>query len=117
MLFKIDENFPEEVAELLHGSEHDARTVRQQDLAGAGDAVVGAVCRDEDRALVTQDLGFADIRAHPPSDYRGLVVLRLMRQDKKHVLKVVRDLLPLLAEEPLRQRLWIVDEGGVRIHE
>jgi hypothetical protein len=37
-------------------------------------------------ALVTLDTDFCDIRKYSPQDYHGLIVLRLKRQDKPHVL-------------------------------
>jgi len=42
-------------------------------------------------------------------------VLRLQRQDKSHVLAVVATVVPLLGEEPLEHRLWIVEESRIRI--
>jgi len=38
--------------------------VLEQGLAGAGDGRVESVLREERRALLTLDLGFADIRRH-----------------------------------------------------
>ena len=64
-----------------------------------------------------RDLDFADIRASPPKDYAGLLVLRLSRQDKLHVLSVFERLLLVLETEPLEGKLWIVDENRVRIRE
>ena len=64
---------------------------------------------------MTLDLHFGDIRAYPPGDYAGIIVLRLERQDKHHVLEVMRRLVPLFETEPLAGRLWTVDEHAVRI--
>ncbi len=67
------------------------------------------------RALVTLDLDFSNVQAYPPADYAGLVVLRVQRQDKIHVLDVFGKVVPLLDAEELTHRLWIVDETRVRI--
>jgi predicted nuclease of predicted toxin-antitoxin system len=75
--FKIDENLAVEVAEILADAGHDAITVPQQQLGGRPDPDIAAVCRQEDRAIVSLDLDFADIRAYPPDHYPGLIVLRL----------------------------------------
>ena len=115
MKLKIDENFPREVAALFRGAGHDAVTVVDQGLGGHVDAKLADICRREERALVTLDVDFANMQAYPPADYSGLVVLRLRRQDKPHVLEVVASLLPVLRAEPLAQRLWIVDEARIRI--
>jgi len=115
MRFKIDENLSIEVAERLRQDGHDALTVLGQELSGASDRDVASVCQRERRVLVTLDTDFADIRAYPPDEFFGLIVLRLRRQDRAHVLEVLEHLVPLLQSEPLERTLWIVDETRVRI--
>lgn len=117
MRLKIDENVPLEVAAQLRAAGHDAHSVYDEALSGAGDQTLAAVCRRERRALLTLDLDFADIRTYPPADFAGLIVLRLMRQDKAHVLATVQRLLPLLNREALDRCLWIVDEQRVRVRQ
>jgi len=117
MLFKVDENLPTAVAERLRAAGHDALSVPEQGLAGAGDSRLERFIREEKRALLTLDLGFADIRRHPPVDYSGLIVLRLGSQDRERVLALVESLLPFLHEDRLEQRLWIVRHGELRIRE
>jgi predicted nuclease of predicted toxin-antitoxin system len=97
-------------------SGYDAVTVLDQNLGGHPDTEVALYCQREARAIVTLDMGFADIRAYPPADYCGIIVLRPARQDKAHLLTVIRSVIPVLQREPLDARLWIVDEVSVRIH-
>jgi predicted nuclease of predicted toxin-antitoxin system len=115
MRFKIDENLPLEVAELLRRAGHDALTVLDENLGGQADRTIGQVIREEKRALITLDLDFADIRSFPPGEYAGLIVLRLEKQDKPRVLGVIGRVLPLLGKEQLIGLLWVVDESAVRI--
>jgi predicted nuclease of predicted toxin-antitoxin system len=115
--FKVDENLPTEVAELLAGAGHDAVTVGEQRMAGRAHPDLAAVCRREDRAVVTLDLDFSDIRVYPPADYAGIIVLRLARLDKRRVLAVLQRLLPLLESEPLIGKLWIVEEASIRVRD
>ena len=117
MRFKVDENLPVEASAILCDAGHDAVTVVGQEMSGAADAEIGLICQEEGRVLVTLDTDFADIRAYPPEDYAGLIVLRLKWQDKTHVLRTVERLLPLLPVESPQQRLWIVEETHVRIRE
>jgi predicted nuclease of predicted toxin-antitoxin system len=117
MKFKIDENLPIEVAVALRDAGHDAMSVVDQGLGGRADTSVAEVCRREGRSLVTLDVDFANVQAYPPRDHPGFIVLRLQRQDKPHVLGVVATVVPLLGEEPLEHRLWIVDESRIRIRE
>lgn len=115
MKFKIDENLPIEVAELLQKEGYKCKTVQEQSLKGSTDSRIISVCRSEERVIVTLDMDFSDIRSYPPEQYSGIVVLRLERQDKLHVLEAVRQFIQILASEPLAQRLWIVEEGRIRI--
>lgn len=115
MRFKIDENLPLEVATLLRQARHDALTVVEQDLGGSADPDLANICQREHRALVTLDTGFGDIRAYPPEQFSGLIVLRLRQQDKPHVLRILSLLISKLSIEPLEKHLWIVDEESIRI--
>ncbi len=115
MQFKVDENLPVELADLLYQAGHDALTVVGQDLEGSSDPHIASVCQEEDRVPITFDTGFADIRAYPPACFPGLIVLRLQTQDKSHVLETFSRLIPILSREPFEHRLWIVEETRVRI--
>ena len=76
MRAKLDENLPVEAAELLRSAGWECDTVHDEGLAGAGNPEVAAACRADTRLLFTLDLHFSDIRAYPPSEYVGIVVLR-----------------------------------------
>ncbi|MBK5963937.1 hypothetical protein CCR95_07515 [Thiocystis minor] len=115
MKFKTDENLPVEVAALLCDSGHDAFTVVDQQMAGHPDCDVAAVCRAEQRALVTLDLDFADPRTYPPDLYCGLIVLRPRVQTISMFQRLTKQLLQLLDKQPLMGHLWIVEEQRVRI--
>jgi predicted nuclease of predicted toxin-antitoxin system len=113
--FKLDQNLPIEAASLLENAGHDATTVYQQQLTGAADSKIVAVCREEKRALITADLDLSDIREYPPEQSPGLIVLRLKEQTRPNQLALLRNILPLFATKPLAGRLWIVEQGKVRI--
>ena len=115
MRFKVDENLPGELAQLLGDHGHEAHTVLDQRLGGSPDPTISEVCKREGRVLITLDLGFADIRAYPPAEYPGLVVLRLRRTDKRTVLAAARRLIKFLEAETPMRRLWIVDQRRIRV--
>jgi len=117
MRFKVDENLPLDASQLLQQAGHDALTIHDQQLVGRPDSQVVAACQSEERALLTLDLDFSDIRTYPPADYFGIIVLRPRTQAKPAVLSLVGQLIPLLGVEPLAGNLWIVQETGVRIRE
>ena len=115
MRFKTDENMPREVADYLRDCGHDAMRVDEQGLNGVVDPGVAAVCLVEQRVIVILDTDFMDIRRYPPGLYHGIVVLRPNRQSVSNILTLTRRFLMLLPFEPLSGKLWIVDEGRVRI--
>jgi predicted nuclease of predicted toxin-antitoxin system len=115
MKFKIDENLPGEIAEMLRSALHEASTVADQGLVGAADQRVAETCAREGRILVTLDLDFADVGTYSPRQYPGFIVLRVYRQDRNHVLATFRRVLALLPHEASMHRLWIVEEDRIRI--
>lgn len=115
LAFKVDENLPVELAELLRAQGHDAMTVRDQQLGGRVDPEIAQVCKNEGRALITLDLDFANVRAYPPHEHPGIIVLRVQRQDRTTVLSVASGMFPLLGREALSGMLWIVEPDRVRI--
>jgi predicted nuclease of predicted toxin-antitoxin system len=71
MRFKVDENLPNEVCNLLNGAGHDATSVGQQGLGGADDARIYYRCQVERRALITLDLDFANVQTYEPKSSAG----------------------------------------------
>jgi predicted nuclease of predicted toxin-antitoxin system len=113
--FKIDENLPTEFVDILAATGYEAVTVMAQRLQDKTDSTIIDVCVREGYILVTLDLDFADIRSYPPSRYLGLMVLRVARQDKRHLIKVFRQTIPMLKQESIEGRLWIIEETRIRI--
>ncbi|MGH8885936.1 MAG: DUF5615 family PIN-like protein [Egibacteraceae bacterium] len=60
MRVKLDENLGHRTVRLFRDAGHDGATVFDQQLAGAVDADVVAVCVVGERVLVTLDLDFAN---------------------------------------------------------
>lgn len=115
MKFKVDENLPVEAADLLRGAGYDASTVIEEHLGGKPDPEIASICQREGRAPVTLDMDFADIRTYPPETFCGLIVLHLRRQDKPHVMEILRRVMVLFSSETLDQHLWIVEESEIRV--
>jgi predicted nuclease of predicted toxin-antitoxin system len=115
MRFKIDENLPVEAAALLRDAGHDALTVHDQNLRGEIDPKLKEICTAEGRTMITLDLDFSDVRTYQNTP--GCILLRLHRQDREYVLKMLQQTLPLFQREKLADSLWIVEEGRVRIRE
>jgi predicted nuclease of predicted toxin-antitoxin system len=117
MHFKIDENLPPDVAELLQKEGHDVRTVFDQGLRSYTDPEVLAACQTEGRALLSLDLDFSNILLFPPEQFAGLIVLRVHRPGRASVTALVGRILPHMATQPVAGKLWVVDEARIRIRQ
>jgi predicted nuclease of predicted toxin-antitoxin system len=112
---KIDENLPADCAVILRDAGFEADTVFDERLVGADDSVIASRRpRAEDRILVTLDLDFSNIRAYPPSQHAGIIVLRPKRQDKRIVLMLMGRLILALANRAPTGELWIVEADRIR---
>lgn len=111
---KIDENLPADCAGILIQGGLQAETVAEEGMTGADDSALAAASRSEGRILITLDLDFANIRAYPPADYAGIIVLRPKRQDKRSVLELVQRSALVLVNRPPAGELWIVEPDRVR---
>ena len=100
---------------MLNEAGHEASTVHEEGLGGAADKRIAERCRAEGRALITLDVGFADIRTYRPGEHSGIIVLRLMRQNKRKVLEVIGRLVEMAKSEELAGKLWVVEGDRVRI--
>lgn len=98
MRFKVDENLPIDVAEVLRANGHDVMTIFDQKMVGERDPKVASVCKAEDRAIITLDLDFSDIRTYPPGVYPGIIILRPRTQSKSDVLALLASSFLCLAE-------------------
>lgn len=114
MKLKIDEKLPSECAEILRGGSLEADTVADERLTGAEDSAIAGRSRTEGRVLVTLDRDFANIRAYPPAEFAGIIVLRSKRPDKRAVLTLVHRVALALANRAPAGELWIVEPDRIR---
>ena len=73
MQFKIDENLPIEIAELLINAGHDTKTINDQQLQGARDPLLINVCKSENRVLIALDTDFQTLEHIHLKIFRGLL--------------------------------------------
>lgn len=117
MRFKLDEYLPLEMKAALAAHQHDSETVADEEMSGSVDPDVMQACRAENRALLTLDLDFSDIRTYPPENCQGIIVFRPAVQSISALLRLTTRVIALLEHEPLVGRLWIVEDHRVRIRE
>jgi predicted nuclease of predicted toxin-antitoxin system len=114
MKFKVDENLPAEICADLQTAGHEAETVHAEGLTGARDPTILAAARAEGRALLTMDKGIADIRAYPPEQYHGIILIRTSATGRGAVLSFVRRHLPELLQIDLAGHLIVVTDRSIR---
>lgn len=112
MRLKIDENVHGDVAVALRTQGHDVTTVHDERLAGHPDADIARAIQSEHRCLVTSDLDFADVRRYPPSQFAGLVVLRLGAPTTRHQVDCATRFFAETTD--LAGHLWIVEDARAR---
>ena len=118
MKLKLDENLGRSAQLALTDAGHEVSTVPLQHLGGALDEELIALCKREERALVTCDLDFANPLRFPPLQYPGIAVLRMPAKPSATVLdELVQTLAGALKREELRGHLWIVELGRLRIYQ
>ena len=115
MRCKVDENLPVEAAAILRAGGHECDTVRDEGLGGAADSLVYERCRRERRVLLTLDLDFSDIRAYPPHESPGIVVIRPAEPDRDRVIRLIHKTLAAVDRDDVTCALWIVEEDRIRI--
>jgi len=74
---KVDEDLPQQVADLFTQHGYDAMTVVTQGWRGLPDEELWLRVQQERRWLITADKGFADLRTYPPGSHAGVLLFRL----------------------------------------
>jgi len=116
MRFLVDADMPRSSAVLLRDLGHDVVDVRDIGLRSADDSVIFRRAQEEERIIVTADLGFADIRLYPPRSYAGMVVLRLPSHfTAVQINRTLERFAQSVTLEAIQGALVIVEAGRMRI--
>ena len=111
----LDVCLPEQMATEYRAAGIDTVTVGELGLSGATDKQLVELARTQGRAFMTLDKELGNIQLYPPGQYAGLILLRLKVQLKPLILKMMRDLIPLLLRESVAGKLWVVESDRVRV--
>ena len=114
MRLKADENLAAETVRLLRPSGLDVATVREEGLAGAADKRVADAAADEERTLLTLDLGFGNPTA-ARSIPSGVIIMRLKHQTVDGQLRAGTRLAALLRDRDPSGEVWVLQEDRLRI--
>jgi predicted nuclease of predicted toxin-antitoxin system len=112
---KVDENLPDEIAELLNGHGHDAVTVSDQGWEGLADGELWRRIQAEGRWLVTADKEFADLRRFPPGTHAGVILLRLARETRRDYSRIAEVALAKVELDEVAGAVIVVTNRGVRV--
>jgi predicted nuclease of predicted toxin-antitoxin system len=85
---KVDENLPDQLADLLVQHGYDAVTVADQDWRGMADGDLWQGVQAEGRWLLTADKEFADVRRYPPGSHAGIILLRSAEESRADYLQL-----------------------------
>jgi predicted nuclease of predicted toxin-antitoxin system len=113
--FLLDENLSPHHAGTLRALGHEAASVVELKLSGAGDSVVRDVAVSDDRILVTLDADFANVLRFPPAETPGVVRFRIHPATEEAIDAALRWAIPRLAQMSLAGKLVVVDERKMRI--
>jgi len=116
MNLPLDHCVSQRTVEFLRQLGHDVLTLKGLGKAKARNAEVLRLATDSDRVLVTEDRGVGDIRAYPPRQHQGIVLLRVRDPAMRPV--VHRTLEPFLnstSRDALRGVLAQIEARGVRL--
>jgi len=115
MNIKLGENLPESLARFLGELGHTVHTVRQQELSGRPDGEIWRAVQIEERFLITQDLGFSDVRKFAPATHHGILLLRLHTPNRENLIQCVAELFREENVDALRSCLVVATENKVRV--
>ena len=115
MKFKLDENLPASLVNVLFDLGYDADTVPSEGLAGKDDNAVWNAAQAANRFLITQDLDFSDIRRFAPGTHHGLLLIRLNNPGRIALTRRVESLFRTEAIENWARCYVVVTDRKIRV--
>jgi len=104
--FKVDEDLPRQIADLLTAHGHNATTVVGQGWQGMSDEILWPRVQNECRWLMTADKGFADLRLYPPGSHAGVILLRSQEESRQAYMELALSRLSNSSSMSWPVRLW-----------
>ena len=115
MRLKLDENLPRSATDVLTRFGHECSTVLDEHLGGAADAEVAGAAAREGRMLVTLDRGFGDVRAYPPGESPGIVIVQAVDQQAESIRRLLQRFLMMNDLADLERCTVIVEANRIRV--
>jgi predicted nuclease of predicted toxin-antitoxin system len=90
-------------------------TAQEVGLAGHTNSELLVYSQNHQLIFLTRDKDFADIRIYPPSDFNGIIVIKITPSNQHEVHEILHQLLSTTPLNELNSRLVIVDRKKYRI--
>lgn len=114
--FLVDEDLPRSLAGALRASGFEAADVRDVGLRSADDMSVFNRSIDEQRVLLSGDLGFGNLRRFPLGSHWGIGVVRYPNEaSPETVIAAVIEAMQDVDEIQIRGGLMIIEPGRIRV--
>ena len=111
MKLLVDENLPRALASVLDRQGH---TVFTPPL-GASDEIVARLAKSGESVLITLDKDFANILRYPPTEYYGIICLRIKPPIVEDIERALAVILEKFADSAIHGKLIVVSRAGYRI--
>ncbi len=115
MHFKLDENVPLKLINLIEKQGHEAGSVFSQKISGITDAELLSTCKKEKCTLITLDNDFTNIKAYPPESHEGIIVIRIKGQGAKSVTQAFENFINKFDIKRSKKNLIIIEKEHIRI--
>jgi len=115
MHFKLDENIPALITDILEEAGFEASTVYAQGLSGIKDAHLAKHCKSKKYALITLDNDFCHTAIYPPKEHIGIIVLRPKSQGRIAITKFFEKFMTRFDIKNVQHKTIIVEEQHIRI--
>ena len=113
---KLDENFPPTCVTVFRQNNIDASSVFEQNMCGSADENVFDVCIEEERAIVTFDLDFANIIRYPSNKAHGIIIVRSKKKmSLDEINNICIRLVNLILYNDLTGKLFILEDTKIRV--
>jgi hypothetical protein len=114
--FKVDEDLPAEIAELLRSAGHDAATVAEQRMLGWADNRLRDAIVAESRSLIAADVGFADARRVAAAPNVVTIPMRLPQESRRGYVRLASELMAGFPLTRIPGCVVTVTPEDVRVH-
>ena len=111
---KVDENLPDEIADVVVRYGYDAVTAADQGWRGIADDQLLQRIQDEDRWLVTADKRLVDYRYRPPGTHAGIILFRSSGEGLDAYLALVQRVIDGVDLDDAAGAIIVVNDRGVR---